>query len=401
MKPTFLLPALLLVIATRAFAQTQTAERPPAPLRIGPVDVYPTLALTNFGVDSNVFNEPDQAEPKRDFTMTVTPAADLRLRLGRARLTGTVKEDLVYYRTYASERSANSDVKAGLQVPLNRVILNAGASYLSTRERPGFEIDVRSQRYEVDGNATAEIRVLPKTFFGLRANRTTVNYDKDALFLGSNLQFELSRTMTTGALTARYRLTPLTALTFDMGLERDRFRFSPIRDSNSTRIAAGVRFEPRALIKGSASFGYRDFRPASSQAAPYRGSVADVDVYTALGPTKLGLQVDRDVQYSYELDHPFYMQTGAIGSITQHLFGPIDVMARLGLARLDYQNRLTTGPLQPARTDRMHSYGGGIVYRAARRMRVGFNVDEYRRTSTLALRQYNGLTFGTSVTYGF
>ena len=83
MKPTFLLPILLLMIATRAFAQT--AERPPAPVRIGPLDVYPTLALTNFGVDNNVFNEPDQAEPKRDFTMTVTPAADLRMRLGRAR----------------------------------------------------------------------------------------------------------------------------------------------------------------------------------------------------------------------------------------------------------------------------------------------------------------------------
>jgi len=387
------------MIATRAFAQT--AERPPAPLRIGPVDVYPTLALTNLGVDNNVFNEPNQAEPKRDFTMTVTPAADLRMRLGRARVTGVLKEDLVYYRTYASERSANSAVKAGLHLPLNRVILNAGASYLSTRERPGFEIDVRSQRFEGAADASAEIRVLPKTFVGLRGNRTRVDYDKAAVFLDSNLQFELSRTMTTGALTARYRLTPLTALTFDMGLERDRFQFSPLRDSNSTRIAAGVRFEPRALIKGSASFGYRDFRPTSSETAPYRGSVAAVDVYAALGSTKLGLQADRDVQYSYELDQPFYVQTGAIGSITQHLFGPIDVMGRVGLARLEYQNRITTGSLRPARTDYMHSYGGGVAYRAARRMRIGFNVDQYRRTSSLALRQYEGLTFGTSVTYGF
>ncbi len=399
MKPTLLLPVLILMIATRAFAQT--AERPPAPIRIGPLDVYPTLALTNIGVDSNVFNEPDQAEPKRDFTMTVTPAADLRMRLGRARLTGTVKEDLVYYQTYSGERGVNSDVKGGLQVPLNRVILNGGASYLSTRERPGYEIDVRSQRYETAGTGAAEIRVLPKTFVGLRGSWTKVDYDKDEVFLGNNLRFALNRTMTVGALTTRYRLTPLTALTLDVSLDSDRFEFSPLRDSDSTRIEGGARFETRALIKGSASFGYRDFRPLSSDLPPYKGSVASVDVFTALGPTKLALQVDRDVQYWYDLNQPYYVQTGAIGSITQHLFGPIDLSARFGLARLAYQNRITAGPPRPERTDHMRTLGAGIAYRAARRTRIGFNVDDYRRTSDLDLREYNGLQFGASVTYGF
>jgi Putative beta-barrel porin 2 len=387
------------MIATCASAQT--AERPPAPLRIGPVDVYPTLALTNLGVDSNVFYEPDHAEPKRDFTMTLTPAADLRMRLGRARVTGVVKEDLVYYQTYTSERGVNSNIKGGLQVPLNRVILSGGASYLNTRERPGFEIDVRSQRYETAGNGAADIRVLPKTFVGLRGSRTKVDYDQDATFLGSSLQYQLNRTMTVGALTSRYRLTPLTALTLDVGLQRDRFEFSPLRDSDSTRIEGGVRFEPRALIKGSASFGYRDFRPTSSDLPPYKGSVGAVDVSTALGPTKLGLRADRDLQYSYELNQPYYVQTGVSGSITQHLFGPIDAIARLGIAHLDYQNRITTGPPLPARTDHMHWFGGSVGYRSARRMRMAFNVDDYRRTSTLPLHQYNGLTFGISVTYGF
>ncbi len=214
-----------------------------APVRIGPLDLYPTLALTNLGVDSNVFNEPDQAEPKRDFTLTVTPATDLRMRLGRARLTGTLKEDLVYYQTYASERSANSVVKGGLQFQLNRVILSGGGSYLSTRERPGFEIDVRTQRYETGGNGAVEIRVFPKTFVGLRGTRTKIDYDEDAVFLDSNLHFELNRTVTMGALTARYRLTPLTTLTFDVGLQQrsvrvlaaPRLRLDPHRGRRQVR----------------------------------------------------------------------------------------------------------------------------------------------------------------------
>ena len=117
MKPKLLLIILFWMIASPAFPQT--SERlPVAPVRIGLVDLYPTIALTNLGVDNNVFNEPNQAAPKRDFTVTVTPAIDVRMRLGRLRLTGTLEEDLVYYRTYASERSANSDLRTGLQVQL-------------------------------------------------------------------------------------------------------------------------------------------------------------------------------------------------------------------------------------------------------------------------------------------
>jgi Putative beta-barrel porin 2 len=397
-----LLLVLFWAIAVSAYAQVPERERPPAaPVHFGPLDIYPTIALTNLGFDNNVFNEPNQAAPKSDFTFTVTPAADLRMRLGRSRLTGLIKEDLVYYQTYANERSANSNYSLGFQLPLNRVLLKVGATYLSTRERPGFEIDVRSQRTEIGASGAVEIRVFPKTFVGFRADRTRVDYDKDAIFLDSNLHFELNRTMTTGALTARYRLTPLTSLTFDMGLEQDRFEFSPLRDSDSTRVVAGVRFEPRALIKGSASFGYRDFRPLSPETAPFRGAVGAMNLSAALGPTKLSLQADRDVQYSYEINQPFYIQTGATASITQHLFGPIDAIGRYGLARLDYQNRITAGPLLAARTDYMHSFGGGVGYRMARRTRITFNVDQYHRTSSVVLRQYDGLTFGTSVTYGF
>jgi hypothetical protein len=399
-RPRFSLIVVFSMIAIRAAAQTP--ERvPSAPVRIGPLELLPTLALTNFGVDSNVFNEPNQAAPKRDVTFTITPATDLRMRLGRSRLTGTIREDLVYYRTYASERSANTRLDGGFQSQLNRVILKAGASYLSTRDRPGFEIDVRSQRYETGVNGTVEARVLPKTFVGLRADQTRVDYDKAAVFLDSNLQYALKRTMTTAALTVRYRVTPLTSVTVDAGVEQDRFDFSPLRDSDSTRVMAGLRFEPRALIRGSASFGYRDFQPLSSDLAPYRGIIAAADLSTALGPTKVALQGNRDVQYSYDLNQPYYVLTSATGSIAQHLVGSIDVLGRIGIARLDYQNRIVTGLLLPLRTDYVHSYGGGLGYRMARRTRIAFNVDQNRRTSGVELRQYDGLIFGISVTYGF
>ena len=370
-------------------------------VRIGPLWLNPTLALTNAGVDTNVFNEADQLAPKQDFTVTVTPATDLWLRFGRTWLNGTIKEDLVYYNKYASERSANNSYKIGWLVPLNRLTLNAGADYLNTRERPGFEIDARSQRNELAYNGAVEIRALSKTFFGVRGEHRKVNYDKAAVFLNSNLQFELNRTMTTGALTVRHQLTPLTSLTVDVSREQDRFEFSPPRDSNSTLVSGGLKFDPFALIKGGASFGYRDFQPLSSGLPGYKGGTAAVDLsYVALGSTKLGVTATRDVQYSYEINQPYYLLTGTTGSIAQQIFGPLDVVGRVGVQRLDYRNRAGAVVAVSGRTDYVHSYGGGIGYRIGRDIRIGFNIDHGHRTSAVDIRQYNGLTYGTSVTYG-
>jgi hypothetical protein len=397
---------VILCLASVSIGHAQSAEPDPsskARARFGPVFLNPTLALTNLGVDTNVFNEPDQAAPKQDFTMTVTPATDLWLRLGRTRLSGSIREDLVYYKTYSSERSANSSYRADWLVPLNRLTFHAGGDYRNARQRPGFEIDARSRLYEHGFSGSAEIRALSKTFFGLRGERRTYDFAVDAFFLGTSLRDTLNRTTTTGALTVRYRLTPLTTLTLDMSHAQDRFAFSSARDSDSTAIAAGVTLDPFALIKGSASFGYRSFQPLSAGVPEYQGSTAAFDLsYVPLGTTKLAVQGARDVQYSYDINRPYYVLTGATGSIGRHVFGPVDAVGRFGRQRLDYRDRASSIVPTTGRTDYVHTYGGGVGYRVGRDVRVGFNIDHNDRTSSASdVRGYSGLTFGTSVTYAF
>jgi hypothetical protein len=48
----------------------------------------------------------------------------------------------------------------------------------------------------------------------------------------------------------------------------------------------------------------------------------------------------------------------------------------------------------------IHTYGGGVGYKLRRTVRLGFNVDRTNRTSAVDFLQYNGLTYGTSITYG-
>ena len=361
----------------------------------------PTISLTNFGFDTNVFNETDGRDPKRDFTATVTPQADLWLRVGRSWLTGNLREDLVWYKRYSSERTANDRAKVGWLMTLNRLAFNADATYLNTRDRPGYEIDARSQRIDLAYQGGLQVRVGPRTSIGVTGNRRTISFDSVSTFDGVNLRDALNRTETGEALTATYQLTPLTALTLNAGRDHDRFDHAPQRDADSTRVSLGVKLDPFALIKGTASIGYRGFAPIAADLPDYKGLTAATDLsYVAFGRTRFGMQVFRDVQYSFQINQPFYLLTGIQASVSQQVFGPIQIGGRLGTQRLGYRSRLV-GPTAPEkRTDHVRTYGGTISYRMGNDVRVGFDIDWQRRTSPVLNRDYHGLKFGTSVIYG-
>ena len=261
------------------FAQADTGAPPTTTrLRFGPLYVNPVVALTNAGIDNNVFNEPDSEGPKRDFTMTVTPAADMWLRLGPSWLRGNIKEDLLYFQTYSSQNSANTSFSVNWVMPFNRLTINPGLAYLNTNDRPGFEIDTRAPRVEVDYNGMLEYRLGSKTFVGARIDQRTTDFAPGQEFNGTNLNQELNRTVTTAGFTVRYQATPLTSVNFETTREEDRFEFSPLRDTDSTLFTGGLKFDPAALLKGSATFGYRDFRPLSSDVPGYQGSIAAVNL---------------------------------------------------------------------------------------------------------------------------
>ncbi len=54
----------------------------------------------------------------------------------------------------------------------------------------------------------------------------------------------------------------------------------------------------------------------------------------------------------------------------------------------------------PDRVDRARSYGLGVGFRIGQDLRLGFNFDKERRLSVLEDRQYNGMKYGASITYG-
>jgi hypothetical protein len=133
----------------------------------------PRVALTNAGIDTNVYNEPDEQDPESDFTATLTPSADLWLPMGSTWVFGTVREDLVWFKEFASERSINSRLRVGWLVPLTRVAFDVSAGWTDTRERVGsatwpdppmcWPSRGRASACAVNGGATSSTRARPST----------------------------------------------------------------------------------------------------------------------------------------------------------------------------------------------------------------------------------------------
>jgi hypothetical protein len=340
--------------------------------------------------------------PKRDLTATVTPATDLWLRLGPTWMTGTIREEIIWYKQYASERSASSVYGVAWRAPLNRITLKAGATYARAGDRPGYEIDTRAQRTTPSYTGSVELRVSPKTLIGVNGTRQTVTYGANEFFRGVDLREQLNRATTDIGVSLRHELTPLTSISLNVLQSDERFDFSAIRNSRSRSVAANVAFSPFALITGGATFGYRDYRPEDPRLRGYQGAAGSANItYTLLGSTRFTFNAKRDVEYSFDANQPYYLQTGFDTSIAQQIFGPLDVVGRAGLQHMAYRDRADTFLAVADRVDRVTSYGGGIGFHLGKDVRLGFNVDKIRRDSALTDRRYDNLRFGTAITYGF
>ena len=355
------------------------------------------IQITTIGLDW-----PDINVDPSDFTLTFTPRTDLWVRMGRSWLSGTIDEQLVWYQKYSTERSTNTRLLVGWRMPANVFNVNLGASYANTKVRPGYEIDLRAPQSNVGLQAGIEGKVASKSFIGVRVQRQTVDFDDEATFANRFLRDELNRDTTSVTLTLRQQLTPLTSVELNGMRSTDQFEFSPLRDSTSTSFNGSVTFDPLALIRGTATFGYRDFAPDSPDVPGYTGGTMSVDLaYTLLGATRFTVRAIRDIQYSFDVTQPYYLQTGVELSVTQQVYGPVDVVGRLNEQRLAYRDRNGVPQVAPNRTDSIHSFGFGAGYHFGPDLRLGFNIDSVRRDSVLDSRTYKGLKYGAALTYGF
>ena len=391
------------ILAVPAATRAQTYPAPPDPaenarVRVGPVSVRPSLIIRDVGVDSNVFNE--SGNPQQDFSLTAGAKMDVGMRLNRVVATYTTKFEYMYFQDFESERGSNRGSEGRVDFLLGRVRPYVVGSLVDSHERPNTEIDARAHRRESGYGAGVGVLLFAHTSLTASYRRSAATYSDDELFDGVRLADVLNTETETVTGGLEFELTPLTSLSVNVEQADDRFTRSPDRDAQTRRYGAMLTFQPAALISGRVQLAYRDFQPRSTETPEMSGLAAAVALsYAFRDHTRLNVTFDHDIRYSFAELTPYYLSTAGRLTVTQRLFGPVDVQAVGGADRLAYEPR--TGSGQAERGDTLRMLGGGLGYRLGSNSRIGLNIEHTERSSPVEERRYTRRRIFGSLTYGF
>lgn len=387
--------ALLIGFAAPAWAQS------PEPFdnarhRQGPVAANPELALINLGVDTNVFNE--TANAKGDFVFGVRPGTDVWVRMGRLRVEAHTQVAFLYFAQYDTERSADTDNRARIEVRGQRLTPFAQVGFVSARDRLTPEFDARVRRQEKSLTLGTDVAVGAKTTLRAFFEHFDTNFNDRAA--AGAFSASLDHRETSGTASLRYRLTPLTTLVLLTDRQQNRFDFATERDALGIRVTPGVEFDAGALIRGTAYLGYRRFDFDARSVKDFTGLEATVNLSYAPRPSlRLGFTADRNLEYSFDIQQPYYVASGIGGDVTQQFSPRWSGSARATRRRLNYGG--ATSPLVSPRNDGVTQLSAGLGYRLGLHARAEALLAYNGRDSRVRDREYSGVRLGSSLIYEF
>src|SRR5688572_27741944 len=99
-----------MILEAPCHAQARSEDpRTTSARHVGPLYLTPAFAVSEFGLDTNVFNSAGERE--KDFTFTIVPRLLTALPFARRGLLKlSTAADLVYYQKHQSERSINPNI---------------------------------------------------------------------------------------------------------------------------------------------------------------------------------------------------------------------------------------------------------------------------------------------------
>jgi Putative beta-barrel porin 2 len=358
-----------------------TAPRELAQIEFGPVSVYPTLVVADAGKDSNVFN--DNQAPKQDYTLTVQSRALVVTRLGLNELMFSVGSDYVWFRQYKQERSSNAAYAVRLNFSASRFKPFVGAQDLRLRSRPNPEIDARVRRLDRQGTGGLAFALTERTSINAAAVIDETLFDRGQSFQGVDLSQALNRKGRAYSGGVGYAVTPLTTLLLAWKYAEDRFPLSHLRDSKTYAFTPTLQFSPDAALRGQVSAGVEVFKPKDTQFARYRGATYDALLSWAVfsDRTTFDLRGSRNVSYSYKVNEPYYLVTGARLGVNQKFFGPFELTAGADREYLSYRwHQGVTGITDSnPRADTTDVLSGGIGINMKRGFKVALTAEKTRR----------------------
>jgi hypothetical protein len=388
-----------MLVPGKARAQGSPILPETRPILAGPVTFYPTIALRNTGVDSNVFN--DTTGPRGDFTYSVTPRLFVVAPIANTRFIGRALGTFTDFRTYKDQRSFGGLFDARYEATSPGFRPFASVGFADRRERRGFEIDARVRQRQTFASLGLDVDVTAITALTAWGTRTTTAWDRNERYLGVGLADQLDYAATSFAGGARFKVTPLTTVTAAAEVEQDRFQRSPLRDADSLRIGPSVDFDSSAAITGHLRADYRSFSPLSPTVAGYRGLTAFADIrYLFRDRIEVKVDANRDVDYSYDPIEPYYLEVGGRLTVTQRVIGPFGVIGIAERWNVHHQ-QVFGGPEFDGRLDTTTSAGAGLAIQKSKQVRFELVYQRTsRRSSAPGWREYERQQIFASAIYG-
>jgi len=391
-----LCPLLGLSIAFAAAPAAAQQDADSSVLKIGPVSIVPTLAIRDIGRDNNVFNE--ATDPKSDFTMTISPKAELVLKLQRFKTTFIQTADYVYFKTYKSERGANEQNSIRSEVALGFLQPFVTASFTNSKARPDNEVDLRARHSSDVYSAGVTVKLFTRTQLTVSGRQGDAAFDDSAQFRGESLARAFDSRTRAIDTSVGIALTPLTQFALAVSNEQQRFDRAAERDADTLRIMPTFTFSPQGLLNGTAAFGYRRFTPRDPATPRFTGFVSQVSAgVTLYDHHRIDTTISRDLTYSYERASTYFINNAVGVTWTYAFAGPFESRLAAGRNVMQYHDP----PGSAAGSDTYANYSAGFAYRAKPRLRLGINGDWYQRRSRRARarafdnhRIYGTLTWG-------
>ncbi len=382
------------LISANAFAQggvgagpltSSLADKEPTEgvIKLGPLRMAPGLTLSEVGHDDNVFDE--ASNPKKDWVVSGLPDLSLFARLRWVQFSVYGGVPFQYYDAYKTERSIGSAYRGRADILLSRLSPFIGGGRTRTRSRPNGEIDTRADQQidEASGGIAYELFAHGQMFVSMI--RTQVDF-KDALQSGISLGQSLSRRSDDYQVGVRTQLTPLLTMQVHGSYREDRFRNDLTRNGQSMSGSATFTFDAAAVVSGSASVSYQDYKPDDPTVERFRGVTGSGFItYPFLEIGRFNFGYNRSREYSFDAAEAYYIENTGRAIYTHRLFGDVDLQAQASRSYFNYGAREGT----PHRQDWLETYNGNLGYNLKNRTRVAANYEYAERHSRdIAQRNY-------------
>ena len=405
MRPILMAGVLCLLCSTRAAAQGWTAPDPAnepwkdAKLNVGPFFMAPSFEVKNVGIDNNVFRDP--AFPRQDLTATMAVASIFGAHVKTFSLAVTQDNEYIWYRRYTSERSIDGGLRAIVQLRLAPIRPWITWSKSNSHDRSGYEIDARA------GHQTPALEAGSDFNFGMRTGATvsfsqrSLTYSEGEFFDNVDLKAALDNRTTFAHADGHWKYTEFTDL--EGGVEYSRMRFvtnSP-RDADTISYFGGFTSHGDAAVVGSLTLGYKSQKHSNPGVPDFRGLVASGSLTTIVKDrVRFAFVGDRDINYSYEDQFPFYVQQGTGVTVTLRLSTRFDIIASAKGEWLNY-SQVIGDPTAP-RTDRATVAGIGFLYTmGGSGSHFGLTFEQADRVSPIPRKNYSNGRVLSNIKFSF